>query len=393
MQFKEIPGLESIKKTLIQSVQNNHVAHAQLFHGNIGSANLALAWAYATYINCENRVGAIPQDAGLFGNVIVDMPKNENDSCGRCASCAKMRKLIHPDFHHIFPTATTKKIKEAESDAYLPLWREFLTEYPYGTLSDWLTFIGVEGNRQGNISAEEARKIIGKITFKAYEAEYKILMIWQPEMLNLSSANALLKVLEEPPAKTLFLLVCNDANKLLTTILSRTQRVSIPAFTDENISTYLSEKQGVTQQESQQVAYLSEGNLAKALSLTGVQTNEIHTWFATWMRASYKPDLQSLVKISDEFDALQKERQKGILEYSLSIFRDLFLWQNGANDLVRLQGEEMTFVQNFSKAVKTQAVELIVNELNQAFYHIERNVRAKIVFLDLSLTIAKLFKK
>jgi DNA polymerase-3 subunit delta' len=150
----------------------------------------------------------------------------------------------------------------------LPLWREFTAEQPYGALPNWLEHIGVEGNKQGNISAEEARKIIQKLSLKAFEAEYKILLIWQPEMLNQSSANALLKILEEPPAKTLFLLVCNDANKLLTTILSRTQRVSIPQFSDEDITLYLAEKAHVESSRAKQIAYLSEGNLNKALALS-----------------------------------------------------------------------------------------------------------------------------
>ncbi|WP_026996028.1 DNA polymerase III subunit [Flectobacillus major] len=373
MLFQEIPGLEAIKQTLIHSVQSNHVAHAQLFHGTVGSANLALAWAYATYINCED--------------------KQPSDACGKCASCAKMKKLVHPDFYHIFPTATTKKIKEADSEAYMPLWRNFLAESPYGQLPDWLEHIGVEGNKQGNISAEEARKIIQKISLKAFEAEYKILLIWQPEMLNQSSANALLKILEEPPAKTLFLLVCNDANKLLTTILSRTQKVSVPLFSDEDVVRYLVEKKQVEQTRARQIAYLSEGNMSKALSLAFKELEGKHLWFANWMRMSYKMDIAALIKLAEEFDAFPKEDQKGMMEYALNIFRDLLLWKNGAESLVRLEGDELIFVQNFSKAVKLQAIEYIVQELTQTHYYLERNARAKILHLDLSLQIAQLFKR
>jgi DNA polymerase-3 subunit delta' len=373
MLFREIPGLSSIKKTLIHSVQSNHVAHAQLFHGPVGSGNLALAWAYATYINCED--------------------KQPDDACGRCASCVKMRKLIHPDFYHIFPTATTKKVKEAESDAYMPLWREFTAEQPYGVLPNWLEHIGVEGNKQGNISAEEARKIIQKLSLKAFEAEYKILLIWQPEMLNQSSANALLKILEEPPAKTLFLLVCNDVNKLLITILSRTQRVSVPQFSDEDITSYLAEKAHIESARAKQIAYLSEGNLNKALALSKNQGQGKHQWFANWMRMAYKPDVAALVKLADEFDAFSKEDQKGMMEYGLNIFRDLLMWKSGAESLVRLEGDELTFVQNFSKAVNLRALELISGEFSQTHYYLERNARAKILHLDLSLQIAKLFKQ
>lgn len=373
--FREVPGLSDLKNTLIQSVKSQHVAHAQLFHGPLGSGNLALALAYATYLNCEDR--------------------QEDDSCGRCASCVKMKKLAHPDVHYIFPVAVTKKIKDNESDAFMPLWREFIDAHPFGTLSDWLTFIGVEGNRQGNISAEEARNVIRKISLKAYEGEYKILILWQPELLNVYSANALLKILEEPPAKTIFLLVCTDANRLLTTIISRTQRIGVPAFTETEVSSYIQQKLGTEEKQARHVAYLSEGNLGYALELAKGEGNEQHPWFAQWMRHCYRgiPAFGDMLKMADEFDSQPKEQQKGMMEYSLSVFRDLMLWQNGVEALVRLEGDELTFVQNFSKVIPPERLPLITEELNTAFFQLERNVRAKMIFLDLSLTLAKLLRK
>jgi DNA polymerase III subunit delta' len=379
MRFQDIPGLLSIKNTLIHSVEANHVAHAQLFHGGVGSANLALAWAYSTYINCEERVSPV-----------VGVPTDHSaDACGHCASCVKMAKMVHPDIHHIFPTPSAKEtILEL-----LPTWRKFLIESPYRSLTDWLEFTGVTGNKQGIIPIKEAHNIIEKVSLKAFEAEYKILIIWQPELMNIESANSLLKLLEEPPAKTLFILVCNDTNRLLTTILSRTQRIVIPAFTDEDVIGYLTKKEGVAYDRAKQVAYLSEGNLSKASELANYEGESKHQWFANWMRMSFKPDLVALVKLADEYDAFPKEYQKGMLEYGLNIFRDLLLWKNGAETLVRLEGEELIFVQNFSKAVKAEAIELIVNELSQTHYYLERNGRAKILHLDLSLTIARMFKK
>lgn len=379
MRFQDIPGLGSIKNTLIHSVETNHVAHAQLFHGGVGSANLALAWAYATYINCEDR------------NDISSDTKTEivGDACGHCASCVKMAKMVHPDIHHIFPTPSAKEtILEL-----LPTWRKFLMESPYRSLTDWLEFTGVTGNKQGIIPIKEAHNIIEKISLKAFEAEYKILIIWQPELMNIESANSLLKLLEEPPEKTLFILVCNDTNRLLTTILSRTQRIMIPSFSDEETIGYLTKKEGVSSERAKQVAYLSEGNLSKAVELINYEGEGKYQWFSNWMRMAFKPDFATLIKLADEFDAFPKEYQKGMMEYGLNIFRDLLLWKNGAESLVRLEGEELTFVQKFSKAVKPEAIELIVNELSQTHYYLERNGRAKILHLDLSLTIAKLFKK
>jgi DNA polymerase III subunit delta' len=371
MLFGEIVGHEALKNTLVASVQRNHVAHAQLFHGPVGSANLALALAYATYLNCEDR--------------------QPHDACGRCAACVKMQKLVHPDFHHIFPVASTKKIKDNESDAFLPLWRQFVRESPYQTLSDWLDFIGAD-NKQGNISAEEARHIIKKLSLKPFEGTFKILLLWQPELLNVYSANALLKILEEPPANTIFLLVCNDANRLLTTILSRTQRVAVPAFDDTDILQQL-QQQGIPSAKAQQATYLSEGNMAKAIKLATESGLDQHMWFADWMRRCYKPDLVGLVKLADEYDAQSKETQKNLLEYSLRLFRDLMLFQNEILDLIRLQDEEMDFVQKFSKALKPQVIERVTPLLSEAHYHLERNARAKMVFLDLSLQLALIFRK
>jgi DNA polymerase-3 subunit delta' len=228
---------------------------------------------------------------------------------------------------------------------------------------------------------------------KAFEAEYKILIVWQPELMNIESANSLLKVLEEPPAKTLFILVCNDSNKLLTTILSRTQRIVIPDFSDENTTQFLVDSHQVSTERAKQIAYLSEGNLSKAVSLLNHEGQEQHQWFANWMRMAYKPDLPALVKLADAFDTFPKEEQKGMMEYGLNIFRDLLLWKNGAEALVRLEGDELIFVQNFSKAVKIQAIEAIVGEFSKTYYYLERNARAKIIQLDLSLTIARLFKQ
>jgi DNA polymerase-3 subunit delta' len=379
MRFQDIPGLIGIKNTLIHSVETNHVAHAQLFMGGIGSANLAMAWAYSTYINCEDK-NAFSADISshLLG-----------DACGRCASCVKMAKMVHPDVHHIFPTPSAKEtILEL-----LPTWRKFLLNSLYRSLTDWLEFTGVTGNKQGIIPIKEAHNIIQKISLKAFEAEFKILIIWQPELMNIESANSLLKLLEEPPAKTLFILVCNDTNRLLTTILSRTQRITIPSFTDEETIGFLVAHEGITQERAKQIAYLSEGNLSKAVELVNFEGENKHQWFANWMRSAYKADLAALVKTADEFDAFPKEYQKGMMEYGLNIYRDLLLWKNGAESLVRLEGEELTFVQNFSKVVKQGAIELIVNELSQTHYYLERNGRAKILHLDVSLTIAQLFKK
>jgi DNA polymerase III subunit delta' len=370
MLFRDIIGHDDTKQILIRSVQQNHVAHAQLFDGPLGGAGLAMALAFGTYINCEN--------------------KQPDDACGACSSCVKMSKLAHPDVYHIFPIANITKIKGNTSDNFMGLWRNFIAEHPYRTLSDWLNFIEAD-NKQGNISADEARNIVKKLSLKAFEGEYKIMLLWLPELLNNTSANALLKILEEPPEKTLFLLVSNHSDKLLTTIISRTQRVSISGFTDEEIVKYL-ENQHIDSKRAKQIAYFTEGDLSAALQMATEADDNRHTWFADWMRSAYKPDLVRLIKLADEFDGFTKDKQKSIFEYSLSLFRDLFLWQNGAEALLRLQDDELKFVQNFGKILKPQALEMLVHEINDGYYHIERNARAKVLFLDISLSAARVLR-
>lgn len=374
MQFSEIIGHTETRQLLLRAVQTNHLAHALLFDGPVGGANLALALALAQYVNCED--------------------KQEADACGRCASCIKMQKLVHPDLHMVFPVANQAKGKTSE--AYLADWRKFLLEQPYRTLPDWLETVGAD-NKQGNISAEEARTILQKLSLKSYEGNYKIMLIWLPEFMNVTSANALLKVLEEPPAQTLFLLVTNQSDKLLITILSRTQRIAVRAFTDEEVATYLRQYMNLDETTARRLAYLADGDLSAALQLSREaadqnQGTDNHKWFADWMRTCYRQDLIALVKQADQFDSFSKEKQKSLIDYSLRLYRDLFLWQQEAGALLRLPDEEIAFVKNFSKVLTTNHIERIVSDLNEAAYHLERNARAKMIMLDISLTFSQLIR-
>ncbi|WP_080238394.1 DNA polymerase III subunit [Spirosoma rigui] len=379
MQFSEIIGHDETKQLLLRAVQTNHLAHALLFDGPQGSANLALALALAQYVNCEDK----QQGDGL-----------RQDACGQCPSCVKIQKLVHPDLHMVFPVANLAKGKNSE--AYLTDWRKFLLDQPYRTLPDWLETMGAD-NKQGNISAEEARNILQKLSLKAYEGAYKIMLIWLPELMNVTSANALLKVLEEPPVQTLFLLVTNQPDKLLITILSRTQRVAVRAFTDEEVATHLRQHLNLDETTARRIAYLADGDLSEALRLgrqedSGTSVSGQHTWFAEWMRLCYRQDLLALVKQADQFDGFAKEKQKGLMEYSIRLYRDLFLWQQGAGTLLRLPDDELAFVKNFSKVLTIAHIEHIVADLNEAAYHLERNARAKMIMLDMSLTFSRLIK-
>lgn len=373
MKFSEIPGLEETKKTLINSVKNKHVAHAQLFFGPGGSGNLALALAYATYINCEN--------------------KQENDSCGICASCSKYNKLIHPDLHFVYPVTTTKQVtKDPLSHLFIKDWRNFVLQNPFGNLNDWSNFIGAE-NKQLSISVEEGRNIIKTLVLKSFEAEFKVLILWLPENMNVSAANAILKILEEPPEKTIFLLVTNNQDKIITTILSRTQKVKIRGFRDEEILKTLVGVHKVEEKRAQQLAWLAEGDYNEAMRLMDEVEEDNNQLFKDWMRLCYrKNNIKELVEWSEVFQKLGREAQKSLLQYGLTIIRECLVFRH-ASDLLKLKEDDFKFVEGFSKVLSEDKIEDITSNLNEAFYHIERNANGKIIFLDTSFNLSAIFKR
>jgi DNA polymerase-3 subunit delta' len=372
--FSQIPGLEDTKRTLVNSVKNNHIAHAQLFLGKEGSANLALALAYATYINCED--------------------KKEDDSCGECPSCYKFNKLIHPDLHFVFPISTTKEItKDPLSALFMKQWRSLVIENPYINISNWSEAIGAE-NKQLNISVDESRNILKTLSLKSFEAEYKILILWLPENMNASSANAILKILEEPPFKTVFLLVTNNSEKIITTILSRTQLINIRSFSDDEITKNLMLKFQIEEKRAHQLAYLADGDINEAFRLNTEVEEDNHQMFRDWMRSCYKRNnVIELVEWSETFQKTGKEGQKSLLQYGLNTLRETFICRHTANNLLRLQEEELKFVEGFSKVLDGPKIEEISIKINEAYYHLERNANAKITFLDLSLYISSIIKK
>ncbi|WP_323758048.1 DNA polymerase III subunit delta [Roseivirga sp.] len=371
MRFQDIPGLEEVKNKLIEAVKVDHVAHAQLFLGAEGSANLPMALAFAAYLNCEN--------------------KQESDACGECSSCTKQAKHIHPDVHFVFPTSATPKIKreDATSEKFLKEWRDYLQKSPYGNVSDWSFHFGWE-NKQLIIPRQESRNIITNLSLKAFEGKYKVMLIWLPELMNSNAANGILKVLEEPPAKTIFLMVSNDENKLLTTIRSRVQLMKIPSFTDENISSTVSKVEGTSAERAQEITYLAEGNMREALHLVQGGQDAMGVQFKQWMRLCFTFDFQALVKMADEFQSGGKEFQKGLLNTGSKVMRDTLIHQYEVTELERIPDAEKGFVANFGKVFNTEKIAEAVPKIEEAAYHIERNANPKILFLDLSLAIAQI---
>lgn len=371
MRFQDIPGLASTKNQLIEAVNGNHVAHAQLFVGGEGSANLAMALAFSTYLNCENPT--------------------ETDACGACPSCVKNSKYIHPDVNFVFPSAATPKFKreDATSEKFLVEWRSFLTQTPFGNVTDWSNHFGWE-NKLLMIPRQESRNIIRALSLKSFEGKYKVMIIWQPELMNANAANGILKILEEPPENTIFLLVSNDSNKLLTTILSRAQQLRIPQFADEDIKKVLSEKGSLSETEINQIAYRANGNLRMALAEIEGGGNDANDYFKEWMRQCFTFNFENLIKQADDFQKRGKEFQVGLLSVASNYMRETLLQGVAAHDISRLPEQESGFIEKFAGVFVPEKIARISPQFDEAQYHIERNANPKILFLDLSLSIAQI---
>ena len=292
----------------------------------------------------------------------------------------------------MMPVSGTKNVtgKDVVSNSFLKEWRMFLTDTPFGGLDAWTAQFGGE-DKQVNISKEESRQIVRSLSLKAFEGQYKVMIIWLPEYMHPSAANGILKILEEPPEKTIFLLVANDSEKLLTTILSRTQIVTIPKLTDSDLADILQKDYQVEAQKATEIAHLADGNLNQALKLIHNIEDNSHQLFTDWMRDCFKKDYTQLVHRSDTFHGMNKVAQKSLLIYSLNMLRESLIY-NTAPQLRRVSGHIDSFMENFSKVMNGDKVFSISRLINEAHYHLERNASPKMVFLDLSLQIARIIK-
>lgn len=376
MLFSEIVGHDDLKKRLIQSVNENRVAHAQLFVGTEGSGKMALAIAYAQYINCQNRT--------------------ESDSCGVCPSCKKYMSLSHPDLHFIFPTATNKSVKkDPESDLFLAEWREYFSDCQgYVNLSEWFDKLDIE-NKQGIINVRDASTVIRKLSFKSYESEYKVVILWMPEKLNVFSANKLLKLIEEPPEKTLFLLVAENQEEVLSTIRSRCVLVKVPRLDTAVIKDALVEKCGCSEQLALDAATMSNGSWPLAKRFSNDIDNEMFyaDTFRKWMRYCFKGAVPELIDfVANEIKGLGREKQKALLEYGLNIFHCSLLINNNISSAVMLTSAEKTFAQNFAPYINMKNVTQICALFEESINQIVRNANAQLVFMDDSLKMSKLLR-
>lgn len=363
-----------MKERLISSVKNGRVSHAQLFLGQDGSGALPLALAYSQLLLCKNKI--------------------KNDSCGKCSSCTKSEKLIHPDIHFVYPIALQKDVRMSTDVA--AEWREAFLENSYLTLHDWFGHISAE-NKQPIIGVEESGEILRKLSLTTYEGEFKIMIIWLPEKMNIAAANKLLKILEEPHDKTIFILVSENEEALLKTILSRTQLIKINRISDEEIKNALIEKHNLASNDAARIAYLADGNYNSALKLISEKQEDnfyLHQ-FREWMRMCFKANITGIVSWVEEIANAKvgREKQKEFLSYGLNIIRECLAEMYGDKKLLRVDGEELDFVRKLSTKLDGNICKQLSDELNEAILHIERNGSGKIIFTDLSLKCMKIVRQ
>ena len=371
--FSDIIGQEEAKQRLLQEVAEGRIAHALLFTGPEGSGKLPMALAYARYLTCQHPT--------------------PTDACGSCPSCAKWEKLIHPDVHFVFPIVAKKTQKKEVCDDYLPAWRKLLSAGSYFSLSQWLDEMDAE-NSQAIIYARESDEMLRKLSLKSSQGGYKVVLMWLPEKMNEVCANKLLKLLEEPPAQTVFLLVSEAPEQLLATILSRTQRFHLPRLDESVIAQTLQSRFGVLPEESRNLAHIANGSMIQALA--AIQLNQDATLFfdhfVSLMRLAYQRKIREMKHWSEELASMGRERQKNFLNYCQRLVRENFIFNLRRPEMNYMTATEQQFAQKFAPFINERNVIGMMEELSLAQIHIEQNVNPRMVFFDFALKMIMLLK-
>lgn len=381
MLFTEILGQDHIKNHLTKSADSARIPHAQLFVGPEGSGTLPMAIAYAQYILCSNT--------------------NSENIEGNAACNLKFQNFSHPDLHFVFPVASNNEVKSHPVSAnFLKDWREFITETPYGSLFDWYKKIDIQ-NKQGQIGVDEAHEIMKSLSLKAYEGGYKVMIVWMTDKMNIATANKLLKLLEEPPQKTVFILIAESVDDILQTIISRCQILQFSPLSEKVISNALLTKENIENKAALKLAHQAQGNYNKALHLLYKDNDELpfEEWFVQWVRAAFRAKgnaaaIQDLILWSEQIAGIGREAQKQFLNFCIDMFRQALLINYNANDLVFMEPTVEKFkLENFAPFVNGNNINDIFKELSDAIYHIERNGNAKIILTDLSIKLTRLIHK
>ena len=373
MRFADIIGQESLKRHLAESVDKGRISHAQMFSGAAGVGTLPLAIAYAQYLNCQNR--------------------HNGDACGECPSCQQIAALAHPDLHFVFPVNKQgKKAGEVVlSGEFMPLWREVIAETGgYFTPQQWYDRLDLGKTLKGLITAREADEIIRRLQFKSFQSEYKIMIIWQPEAMNDEAANKILKILEEPWEKTIFLLVSERPDLLLPTIISRVQEVAVPKLEIGDLIPLAAEGD---EQRRRNLARLAGGDLIEMRALAGGEEDAVKAesfeLFCSLMRLSYNDKHLELIDWAEEVAALSREQQRAMLRHAARLLRESYMLHAGLGRISYLWGGEAEFCNKFAPFIGNQNVEFILNEIETAMRQVSQNGNARIIFTHFALAVSK----
>jgi DNA polymerase-3 subunit delta' len=381
MLFSEILGQDYIKSHLTKSANLGRIPHAQLFVGPEGSGILPMAIAYAQYVLCNNFDG---ENVG------------ENVSCN-----LKFESISHPDLHFIYPTITTEDVKtKPKSIDFIGDWRKFVKQNPYGSLFDWYNFLGA-GNKQGEIRVDDAQETLRLLSLKSYEGGYKVMIVWMADKLNIAASNKLLKLLEEPTDKTLFILISENEEDIMQTIRSRCQVIHFNGLPEKIIAAALISKHNIESNTASKIAHQAQGNFNKALQYLQTDNEDLHfeKWFVDWVRAAFRAKgnataVHDLIAWSEQIATLGRETQKKFLHFCIDMFRQALMLHYQVPSLVFMEPKVEKFkLENFAPFVNGNNIHEIFKELSDAMFHIERNGNAKIILTDLSIKLTRLIHK
>jgi DNA polymerase III subunit delta' len=382
MLLRDIIGQDEVKRHLTNLIRENRLSHALLFLGKEGAGALPLAIAFAQYIVCEKVNGSLASTTSLFGEEPAEPLTN---ACGKCAACIKANELVHPDIHFSYPVIPKKSGDKPVSTDFITEWREFIEKNPYGNVYDWLQFIGAE-NKQGNITAQECNEIIRKLSIKSFESEYKILLLWMPEYLG-NEGNKLLKLIEEPPANTLFILIAENESLILPTILSRVQLVKIPALEMKDVEWALTARRNIPADQARRISSISSGNYREALQLLQHAGEDWQTIFRDWLNSIMKTGPIAQVKWIDEMSKQGREKQKQFLRYCNHLLEQAIRLQLMDSQQVLIPEDERDFAERLNKLAGIQQQEAMIEEIDKASYYVERNANPKMLFHALTIKL------
>lgn len=368
MLLKDIVGQTEVKQRLLHMYAENRVPHAMLFAGPEGCGALPLAVAYAQYICCTGD-------------------KSHGDSCGECPSCLKFKKLAHPDFHQVFPIINATSTQTV-SDDLLPKWREMFAAHNYFSTQQWFDFIG--GKKQGIIGTNEAANIHKKLRLTPYESEKQMMLIWAPELMNESTSNKILKILEEPPANTIFMLVSEDFGAIIPTILSRVQRINMSPIDDDSMYAYVKERYNLPDDKARRVVHVSMGSVCRLESIITMDEGSQRNleFFKDLMRSAYTSNVQKIEACAESLKSQSTETIKSMLVYSINMLRESFMYNLDNAALSYMTDEEEEFVCKFAQFVHVGNYVNLYNFLNNGLAEIEQNGSVRIIMTDLMFSMA-----